>query len=193
VENQKKGIRTVICVRHGHKAKDGVNITPECLQDIRENGIPCANEEKINRIHRGTTLIRTGQTADAYKAYLVDNGILLKPDIDPDPAMAPEDMIPIMFPNGAVIPKPGQTYFATWVESSDRDNIQQWKEQFKEAFKDLFMNLDDEDICLFVYHTPLMELLHTSFNDDDDASIKEMEGIKFIMDKDGKITSTLLQ
>jgi hypothetical protein len=188
-------MKTIVLIRHGSKTADGKHITEECLQNIRKNGIESINSITINRIQLGTEFVRTRETAEAYKDYLANFAAskYMAADIDPMPELFSAEMNNRFWPNGWDNPKSGQTVFAAWEENADPNLFPEWRKEMEQALWNLFMELDYGDICLSVGHTPVTEMMYTSFSDDNDASLKELEGVKFEMDNNGNIKATLLQ
>jgi hypothetical protein len=192
-------MKTVLMIRHGRK--NGENIDPQALEDIRTHGIP--GIAQINRIHRGSDLIRTWETVSAYSEWLtekagtIDHGT--RPILPSDPRLGSDELFKEMLaaaPGFMEAVKAGMTQFAAIKQLAPREQFQQWSEAAQQALLDIFAQLDDSDVCLSSGHTPMIEMVANVcllWQLSESITLKELEGFRFEMGNDGMITVWLLK
>jgi len=175
-------------IRHGFKTADGKHITPECLQDIRENGIPGVGIE-VNRLHEGSDCIRTFETGEAFVDWVNANGGEVNESyIARDPRFGSDELFSKMVTPEfkAMRKETGKGNFEVLKSTASFKNFNNWMIDLGTALMDVFNQLQEGDICLLPSHSPIVEMLVNEVLGGNlvDLNTKELQGVTFVQSDD---------
>jgi hypothetical protein len=185
-------MKTIIMIRHGRK--NGEHISEDCLEEIRKNGIPGVGTE-INKIHRGSCLVRTWETARAFEVWLVVNGgVVQEPYLDSDSRFGSDELIteilaiaPDFLP---IVKVGGVSEFEALERTAPPERFQKWSGDLFRGILDVFDKLEPDDVCLSSGHRPFIEMtanVALGGNLDRSTSLRELEGFRFVQRDDGSV------
>lgn len=184
-------MKTIVMIRHAKK--DGELIDLAALEEIRNNGIPALSGVEVTRIHAGSEFIRTMLTARGYRDWLdIKGGEVRKSVIPSDPRLGSEELFGEMLklPNIKEEMKQRPSQFAALKRVATLEQFRKWSEDARDALRNVFNQIHDGEVCLSVGHTPIVEMVANAcmgWQLPEETSLKELEGFKFVQDKDGSI------
>jgi len=169
--------------RHGIKTPDN-HITPECLADIKVNGIPGAGTN-INVIHEGSDFIRTKETVKALEYWLIKNGASITNRFGSSEALGNEGIFNFYTDEIQAKMKANNLGNYETLVRYGVSTLMNWENDLTFFLNGLFQDLAPGDVCAVPCHTPTVEAIYNIYANDLKMTVKELEGIFLIQDPRG--------
>jgi hypothetical protein len=169
--------------RHGIKTPDN-HVAPECLADIKANGIPGAGIN-INAIHEGSDFVRTKETVEALECWLVKNGATITNRFGTNGVLGNSDIFNLYTEEIRTKIKTNGLGNYEALEKYKLSALMDWENDLTLFLEGLFHDLAPGDVCAVCCHTPTVEVIFNIYANDVKMTIKEMEGIFLLQDRRG--------
>ena len=182
-----KNAKIAFVFRHGKKTPDN-HITAQCIANITESGIVGVTPD-VNILHMGSALVRTKETVEALKIWLLEKGAKIRGEIHADENLGSDELFNCFTPEIRETMKTrGLTNYEA-VKILMSELFDYWQKNLKKTFNGIFDLIEPSDFIVVPCHSPTVEMAYNLYADEPDEKIviNELEGIFLVQDEAGKI------
>lgn len=172
-----KNVKVMLVIRHGYKTADG-NLTPECVNDVMNDGFPGLTPS-INVLQHGSDFTRTDETGVAAAVWIRNNGGTITKDLPADSRLGNAQVFAMYNDKVKVqMKEKGWKNYETLAKTNPA-GLLRFETELTGFVRETFYQLETGDVALIPAHSPTVEAMYNTFSEDRDRRIQfaELEGI----------------